>query len=574
MDLREYEQSKFSIAHILRSALACVPQPTTDLHERLQPLFARLAEDRFNLVVVGRFNRGKTSLMNAILGTDRLPTGIIPLTSVITSVGYGSSECVVLRYRDSMLAKEIAIDELPQHVTQLGNPGNVQRIATAEIRLPAEILRRGFYFVDTPGLGSVIGENTLTTEAFLPEADAFVLVTSYESPLSEEEVSFFKTASASGRRIFVVINKHDTVSPEQRETVLRFVRDQLNDRSRVAPPFFSVSSTDGLTAKLSGDGRRLGASGLPALEEELIGFLLREKSKEFLQRMCDRARKFLQELPRSKEIATLTLQIDALAGQFRTEVRTTLTGPLSAVTSAFPALHRLETCEICAKIADQLWDFLCKYQYAISADSTDQQRLGESGGLCPFHAWQLQSVASAYGMCAGYPALLDRLAAKLRHLASKTPLAEEIRTEVQTLVPSERECALCIARNRAEKSAVEETVQRLEESQASAMKELSAICLPHFIALVSALSDDRIIRTLLERHAAVLERFSEDMSRYAIKHDGRRRYLASKEEESVAERGLLLIAGRRQVNFLPRVLQAPSLSDANSTDQKSSNQGG
>jgi hypothetical protein len=55
----------------------------------------------------------------------------------------------------------------------------------AEIQLPAEILRRGFYFVDTPGLGSVIVENTLTTETFLPEADAFVLVTSYESPLSE-----------------------------------------------------------------------------------------------------------------------------------------------------------------------------------------------------------------------------------------------------------------------------------------------------------------------------------------------------------------------------------------------------
>jgi len=37
------------------------------------------AEDRFNLVVVGRLSRGKTSLMNAIMGTDRLPTGMVPL---------------------------------------------------------------------------------------------------------------------------------------------------------------------------------------------------------------------------------------------------------------------------------------------------------------------------------------------------------------------------------------------------------------------------------------------------------------------------------------------------------------
>jgi small GTP-binding protein len=218
-----------------------VPEQTAGFRDRLQPLFARLAEDRFNLVVVGRFNRGKTSLMNAILATDRLPTGIVPLTSVITAVAYGSKERLLVRFRNSVLDREVSIDALPQHVTQQGNPGNVQRIASAEIQLPAEILRRGFYFVDTPGLGSVIAENTLTTETFLPEADAFVLVTSYESPLSEEEVQFFKAASAWGKRIFVVLNKQDTVSPEQREAVRNFVQEQLKfffDRAQ--PGIFSV----------------------------------------------------------------------------------------------------------------------------------------------------------------------------------------------------------------------------------------------------------------------------------------------------------------------------------------------
>ena len=63
----------------------------------------------------------------------------------------------------------------------------------------------------------MIAENTLTTEAFLPEADALILVTSYESPLSEEEMRFFRSVSSSGRRIFVVLNKHDTLSSEQRD---------------------------------------------------------------------------------------------------------------------------------------------------------------------------------------------------------------------------------------------------------------------------------------------------------------------------------------------------------------------
>jgi hypothetical protein len=64
--------------------------------------------------------------MNAILATDRLPTGIVPLTSVITTVTYGSKERVVLKYDERILTKEILIEALPQFITQDGNPGNVQ----------------------------------------------------------------------------------------------------------------------------------------------------------------------------------------------------------------------------------------------------------------------------------------------------------------------------------------------------------------------------------------------------------------------------------------------------------------
>jgi hypothetical protein len=87
-------------------------------------------------------------------------------------------------FHERIFTKEVPIDELPKYITQQGNPGNAQRLKVADVQLRAEILRRGFYFVDTPGLGSAIEASTRTTEAFLPEADAFVLVTSYESPLS------------------------------------------------------------------------------------------------------------------------------------------------------------------------------------------------------------------------------------------------------------------------------------------------------------------------------------------------------------------------------------------------------
>jgi septin family protein len=168
MDLREYEQIKFRLAELLRSSGAFsskLPQPMQD---QVRELFSRLAEDRFNLVVVGRFSRGKTSLMNAVLGTDRLPTGIRPLTSVITTVTYGSSEKAMIHTAGLSIPQEVRLAELPQYITEQGNSGNHRRVRIAEVQLPVELLRRGFYFIDTPGLGSPIVENTRTTERFLP----------------------------------------------------------------------------------------------------------------------------------------------------------------------------------------------------------------------------------------------------------------------------------------------------------------------------------------------------------------------------------------------------------------------
>jgi small GTP-binding protein len=551
MDLAEYDKNKFAIAEILRSASACLPEKRDEWRPRLADLFARLAEDRFNLVVIGRFNRGKTSLMNAILGTDRLPTDIVPLTSVITTVAYGSKERVVLKYQNSILDSEVPIESLPQYITQRGNPGNVRSIKTAEIQLPAEILRRGFFFVDTPGLGSVIVENTLTTEAFLPEADAFVLVTSYESPFSEEEIRFFKASSSSGKKIFVVLNKHDTVSPELRETALNFVRGQLTKLfGHMTPPIFSVSSTDALKAKRSQDQKLLDTSGISEFEKRLLNFLLNEKNSNLLLRMCDRVREFLYALPRSSEIERLILRIEALRQQASNRDEAFSKATISAPISAFSNLHELPSCEICNQIWEKVWAFLCKYQYQIIVSQDEQQRFAERGGFCPFHAWQFQAVASPYGICAGHAPLLEGLAVAVADSAALSGLPQ-IRKRLQSLLPNEHDCVLCGARDHAERDAIDATARWLQRGRGRALTALSAICLPHFVMLISVVEDSELVRALLKRQSKVLQRYAEDMQRYAMKHDAVRRYLATQEETTAAERGLLAMVGRQNVNFTP-----------------------
>ncbi len=202
---------------------------------------------------------------------------------------------------------------MPQYVSQEGNPGNARKIRQVEIRLPAEILRLGFNFVDTPGLGSSIAGNTRTTEGFLPEVDALLVVTSYESPLASEEMQLIEGARFGGVPLFIVVNMHDTASPEERTSALCYVSDQIKaGAAEIAPPLFSVSAREGLAAKLCQDQARLAESGLPVPENELIHFLLTSKQTEFLAGMAGRTAALVRDLPASDKREKLLKRLDGL----------------------------------------------------------------------------------------------------------------------------------------------------------------------------------------------------------------------------------------------------------------------
>jgi hypothetical protein len=123
--LRDYDRLKMELAGIIRSVKQlAADRKDKEKSEECRSLLVRLAEDRFNLAVVGQFSRGKTSLMNALLGMDRLPVGVLPLTSVVTTVYHGDHERVLVQCKGWSLPHEVPLGELARHVTQAGNPGN------------------------------------------------------------------------------------------------------------------------------------------------------------------------------------------------------------------------------------------------------------------------------------------------------------------------------------------------------------------------------------------------------------------------------------------------------------------
>jgi GTPase SAR1 family protein len=306
--LRQYALVKQDLAaaiHDLRQFFHM--HEMADGEDRCQALLVKLAEDRFNLVVLGQFKRGKSTLMNAIIGRDLLPTGVLPLTSVVTTLCYGPTERLLITRRDWTLTQELPLSDLADYVTEHGNPGNEKGVLTAQVEVPLPFLRRGLHFIDTPGVGSASAANTATTYAFLPEADAVVFVTSVDALLGETEESFLRDIGEHAHRIFFVVNKIDLLGAAEQSEALGFVQTRLEQIMHTHElHLYPVSARDALQAKLATDSAQLERSGLVAFEKALADFLVGEKSRVFLVTLIERALKLIAEAE-----ATFTLEVRA-----------------------------------------------------------------------------------------------------------------------------------------------------------------------------------------------------------------------------------------------------------------------
>ena len=296
--LRAYTKLKLEIAGQLRALIEILKKRGSDarLH-RCEELMVKLAEDRFTLAVLGQFKRGKSSLMNAIIGRELLPTGVLPLTSAITVLKFGPVERLVIQ-RDDLQFPEVApLSALADFVTERGNPANCKKVKAAILEMPLAFLRRGLEFVDTPGVGSAIEANTETTYAFLPQCDAVLFVTSVDMPLTRGELQFLRTIRAHVRKIFFIVNKTDLlVDDHERAEVLEFVGRTIRETMKTEQvQILPISSRLGLAAAREHDPDIAARSGLPELQETLAHFLSEEKASVFLDAIIDKAFSLIEE---------------------------------------------------------------------------------------------------------------------------------------------------------------------------------------------------------------------------------------------------------------------------------------
>ncbi|MGH3281268.1 MAG: dynamin family protein, partial [Trebonia sp.] len=218
-----------------------------------------------------------------------LPMGALPMTSVITTVRYGSRPRAMVRRYQAALPVEVPLAQVADYVAASSARRAELRVANVEVEVPAEILRLGFEFVDTPGIGSALAAGTAATRRFLPQADAVMFVTSFDSVLTEAEAALLADASGSAGRLFLVLNKRDLVRDGDAGQVRDFVLRRLGELGVAAPRVYGLSALEALDGVVHGDQGRLSATGLPGLRADLELFLTTGKTRLFLDNVASRA---------------------------------------------------------------------------------------------------------------------------------------------------------------------------------------------------------------------------------------------------------------------------------------------
>ena len=210
----------------------------------LEDLIARAAHPRYEVAVFGRVNAGKTSLLNWWLGADILPTGVTPITAVLTRIVHGQSAQARVRIAASAPA-DVVLEDIAAYVTEAGNPGNSRHVIGMTVEFPSERLSEGVCLVDTPGLGSLAVAGAVQTLEYLPRCDLAIQMIEAGAPIGFEEIALARTVVDGGSDILVVLSKADRLSDADRAGALTYAAEQFKTALGLTVPVDPVSTVRG-----------------------------------------------------------------------------------------------------------------------------------------------------------------------------------------------------------------------------------------------------------------------------------------------------------------------------------------
>ncbi|WP_437531301.1 dynamin family protein [Sorangium sp. So ce726] len=238
-------------------------------------LVKKLDADRFHLVVVGEFNHGKTTFVNALLGASILPVGVTPTTAVIHHLEYAADPRAEVVYASGERTG-LPFEDVRAFTVGGERSSSAGEVKFLEVGYPAELLRERVVLVDTPGVNDLSLQRADITYSYIPRSDAVLFLIDAGQPLKESERVFLqeKLLGQSRDKILFVVTKRDIWSQDEEVEALAYIRSELGKLVK-SPVVFPISSERAL------EGDRPG-SGMPELLDHLTRFLAEERGRILL----------------------------------------------------------------------------------------------------------------------------------------------------------------------------------------------------------------------------------------------------------------------------------------------------
>jgi len=199
-----------------------------------------LSKKSINISIFGQFKAGKSSFINNIIGKPVLPTGVIPVTSVITSIQYGQAERAFIDFEGGRI-EEVQLAHISDYVTEGRNPGNIKKVEKARIELPGMERFRGLMLTDTPGLGSIFLNNSRTTSDNFALTSIAVVCISAERPLSERDIELTNHLIQNSYKVICMLTKVDLFTADQTKEIMDFIQKSLQKKTGIQIPVYKYS---------------------------------------------------------------------------------------------------------------------------------------------------------------------------------------------------------------------------------------------------------------------------------------------------------------------------------------------
>jgi small GTP-binding protein len=231
--IAELREREVRLLSEMADYLGALGQPDADAdRQRFLDIAEDLREMFLMVVIIGEFNAGKSTFVNALIGANLLKVGVTPTTDTVQLIRYSDAHNTASRIRSESIEEWF-------HPHDFG---------------------KGVVFVDTPGTGSVFAKHEQVAKGFLHRSDLVIFLLNAKRAFAETEKLYLELAKSYGKKIILVVNQADLLDHHEYNQVLSFVRTQADELLdlRVEKPF--MVSAKKYIAKERGDPNMIPAA--------------------------------------------------------------------------------------------------------------------------------------------------------------------------------------------------------------------------------------------------------------------------------------------------------------------------